>query len=165
MRGAAGLAAAALAAALATAVSAQDDLGEYEPVAQRLAVELVACLAASDAREGDAACADRLQALCVEEGPAGETTYGLAACAQALTRVWDGELNRLWPAVLAAEGATSGERLRDAQRAWIAFRDAECLFEAARWEGGSMGAYAGGFCVAGMTAERVADFRALLRGA
>jgi uncharacterized protein YecT (DUF1311 family) len=149
----------AIALLLAGAAAAQEDLGEYEPVAERLGAEMTACLGASDTREGDAACADRLGALCVEIGPAGETTYGLAACTQALTRAWDGELNRLWPSAVAA----GGERLRNAQRAWIAFRDAECLFEAARWEGGSMGAYAGGFCVAGMTAERVADLRALLR--
>lgn len=153
----------ALALLLAGPAAAQEELGEYEPVAQRLGVELAGCLAASASREGDVACAGRLQALCVEEGPAGETTPGLAACSHALTRAWDGELNRLWPSALAAQGEGGAERLRDAQRAWIAFRDAECLFEAARWEGGSMGAYAGGFCVAGMTAERVADLRALLR--
>lgn len=153
-----------LALVLAAPASGQEPLGEYEPMAERLGVERTACLAASASREGDAACADRLQALCVSEGPAGETTPGLAACGPALARVWDDELNRLWPSALAAQDEAEGERLRAAQRAWIAFRDAECLFEAARWEGGSMGAYAGGFCVAGMTAERVADLRALLRG-
>lgn len=159
---------AALAAALTlgwgAAASAQESLGEYDAVLERLGGVLASCLQASSSREGDGLCARRIEALCAEEGPGGNSTYGLAACSAVLTRLWDDELNRLWPSALAAQGEGGGERLRDAQRAWIAFRDAECLFEAARWEGGSMGAYAGGFCLAGMTAERVADLRDLQRG-
>ena len=52
-------------------------------------------------------------------------------CLRGEYRLADDELNRLWPQVLA-EAPSGGDpdmhrqAIRDAQRAWIAFRDADC---------------------------------------
>jgi uncharacterized protein YecT (DUF1311 family) len=52
-------------------------------------------------------------------------------CLQSEYRLADDELNRIWPRVLA-EAPSGGDpemhrqAIRDAQRAWIAFRDADC---------------------------------------
>lgn len=42
-----------------------------------------------------------------------------------------------------------------AQRAWIAFRDAECEWAIAEYEGGSIVPMAHSYCLAGMTEERI----------
>jgi uncharacterized protein YecT (DUF1311 family) len=52
-------------------------------------------------------------------------------CLRSEYRLSDDELNRIWPRVLA-EAPSGGDpemhrqAIRDAQRAWIAFRDADC---------------------------------------
>ena len=141
----------------------QTSFEEYADVGRRLSASLDACLAGSASWNSDVACNDRLRSQCQDEGPGGETTYGLTACNSVLLKAWDAELNRLWPAVKTMHEDRGSRELLEAQRAWIAFRDAECAFASQRWEGGSMAAYTGGFCAVRMTAERVADFRAFLR--
>ena len=46
------------------------------------------------------------------------------------------------------------ESLKNAQRAWIAFRDANCKFQTTAWSGGSFRPTANAFCLKGMTEER-----------
>ena len=83
----------------------------------------------------------------------------------------DAELNRLWRDVIAGaresdleldrdfdRRPTNEETLRQAQRAWVAFRDAHCAwegFEEAR--GGSMEAMIYQSCRARLTRERIAQ--------
>jgi len=49
--------------------------------------------------------------------------------------------------------------LRDAQRAWIAYRDANCAMEYGLWGAGSMRQIAGADCQMRMTAERMLELR------
>lgn len=49
-----------------------------------------------------------------------------------------------------------------AQRAWIAFRDAECEWAVAEYEGGSIVPMAYSYCLAGMTEERVKTLERVL---
>lgn len=49
----------------------------------------------------------------------------------------DRELNATYQKVLAAHDSKSGKKLREAQRRWVAFRDAEQAFIEQKWEGGS----------------------------
>ena len=54
------------------------------------------------------------------------------ACLEGEYHMADDALNRLWLRVLAetpsgGDPATHREAIRDAQRAWIAFRDADCV--------------------------------------
>ena len=93
------------------------------------------------------------------------------ACAgEDFTRA-DAELNRLWPGLIA--GARERDReldrqydqrpgheatLREAQRAWLAFRDAHCTwqgYEEAR--GGSMESMVYNGCRATLTRERISQ--------
>ena len=53
-----------------------------------------------------------------------------------------------------SDGGQRVEALRDAQRAWIAFRDAECAMEYAAWGTGSIRSIAGADCMMSLTAER-----------
>src|SRR6266540_3247542 len=61
-----------------------------------------------------------------------------AECVQA-----DSELNKTYEALLAKlPDAESKQKLKESQRAWLAFRDAEAAFAADQARGGSDGAYA-----------------------
>jgi uncharacterized protein YecT (DUF1311 family) len=62
------------------------------------------------------------------------------ACAQDAYRKSDAELNALYKKVQSRnkEDGEAGKLLIAAERAWVAFRDAECAFDAAPNTGGSI---------------------------
>ena len=66
----------------------------------------------------------------------------------------DARLNRLWTKALAAESEQGRALLRKAQRAWIAFRDAQCAYERGPEPAGSGAAVDKTLCLLRMTAER-----------
>ncbi|MFQ2812649.1 lysozyme inhibitor LprI family protein [Aeromonas caviae] len=53
------------------------------------------------------------------------------------------------------------ERLRTAQRAWIAFRDAQCRYEVGVYEGGSMAPMVHSSCLTQLTEARTKDLNTL----
>src|SRR6185436_15178293 len=85
----------------------------------------------------------------------------------------DAELNRVYRESIAGERQADRELdrrydqrpsnetiLREAQRAWVAFRDAQCTYEAnGEARGGSMESMVHGQCLARMTRERTAQLR------
>ena len=106
---------------------------------------------------GDAAdvCAD---------GPEGRTTLAISECLMAETAAWDAMLNEVYQrqmADLAAQAADLPDQLRAAQRAWIAFRDAECGLQYGLWQDGSMRVIVAGNCQLSKTAERTLELRDL----
>lgn len=103
--------------------------------------------------------------------------FSMTYCAGEDYEKADTTLNDLWPKVVAiarendeyvAELArdrgvpTTLEALRDAQRAWIKFRDAQCSYEAYEVFGGTMQPMVGSLCLARLTEERNAFFRSVL---
>ena len=79
---------------------------------------------------------------------------------------WDARLNRTWAAVkerLAGnpEGLLA---LTQAQKAWIAFRDAECAASAAIWAPDGTGAAEAGNCLLSMTAQRYIELEGIAEG-
>jgi uncharacterized protein YecT (DUF1311 family) len=84
----------------------------------------------------------------------------------------DAELNRLWREVIASARARDREidrshdrqptheaTLRNAQRAWITFRDAHCQHESFEARGGSMQPLLYEGCRASLTRERIKQLR------
>ncbi|WP_439526053.1 lysozyme inhibitor LprI family protein [Roseovarius mucosus] len=82
----------------------------------------------------------------------GETTIGMIDCLDAELKLWDGRLNAAYAAKMDAARTSDAEMasigasvpslensLREMQRAWMAFRDAACLYEQAQWMGGTGG--------------------------
>ncbi len=59
------------------------------------------------------------------------TTLAMVECAAASYDRWDDELNRQYKRLTALLSPEEQQALRDAQRKWIAFRDAEFAFIAA----------------------------------
>ena len=99
-----------------------------------------------------------------------QTQLGLNRCAGLEYRVADDELNQTYQAVLVkhADDETFLARLRDAQRAWIAFRDAEmeALFPHQDEPGyyGSVFPMCWAQQLASLTRERTAKLRRWLEG-
>ncbi len=96
--------------------------------------------------------------------PGNDTTIGIAQCIQAETAVWDTLLNeqyKLRRAELAEQGPDLANQLRDAQRAWITYRDAECGLQYSLWSGGSIRTIVAANCLMTETAERALELRDL----
>jgi uncharacterized protein YecT (DUF1311 family) len=103
--------------------------------------------------------------------PDAQTQLAMNMCAGLDFERADAELNRVYRQSIA--GAQQSDReldrtndrrpsnesiLREAQRAWVAFRDAQCTDEAnAEARGGSMEPMVHGQCLARMTRERIAQ--------
>lgn len=62
------------------------------------------------------------------------TTLEIVECTMALTREWDERLNAAYGEVMDGLPSDRAEALRAVQRAWIAWRDANC-----RWYAGGEG--------------------------
>jgi uncharacterized protein YecT (DUF1311 family) len=130
------------------------------------------CMATTPEEETRGACLGIYAQRCMaEEG--GSSTAGMAACTDAETAAWDRLLNESYAALviaakrLALRAEEAGDPvpdheglLREAQRAWIAFRDADCAQEAAIWGEGSMARIAGAYCMLERAAARVFELQA-----
>lgn len=120
-----------------------------------------ACFAGAAPGESAPDCLGAGAQPCTET-PEGMTTHGTAQCLAAETAVWDDLLNTEYKALRAqmlAQGEGLGDSLLDAQRAWIAFRDADCAFDYARWGDGSIRQIVGANCLMQMTAARAIALR------
>ena len=150
---------AALLLLLAAPAAAQDTL-VFDPA------PVAACLAEGQGDLPD--CVGAASSNCMIETGHGFTTFGMAECTSRETEEWDRLLNEeygLLRAKLDAEDAaetTEGfldrsDALRDAQRAWIAYRDAECSLQWSRFQGGTMRTLIGAGCVLDFTARRTIE--------
>lgn len=113
-------------------------------------------------------CLGQASGAC-QEKPGGSTTIGIAACITAETAEWDAILNEEYKAaqaMLAKQDAEGRSDIMDrtdallvAQRAWIAFRDAECNARYAIWQDGTIRTIVGANCHLTMTASRALALR------
>ena len=157
---------------MGSAAVAQDD----NPYDSRL---LHSCLgqAQSDQAQSDSArpdiaedalpgCIGVAAAACMQV-PGGDTTVGMVQCLSAEAEDWDKLFNKAYKtAMTAAEAADAGLAqlgsaaspaapvLRQAQRHWIAFRDASCTYESVRFQGGTAGGPAAADCMMRLTAAQ-----------
>lgn len=95
---------------------------------------------------------------------AAQTQLELNECSAKALGVSDKKLNQLYRTV---EGRLAGDAdarglLVDAQRRWIAFRDAECAFRTSAVQGGSIEPMVRSLCLTSLTDARIADLEALL---
>jgi uncharacterized protein YecT (DUF1311 family) len=141
--------------------------------AEEAAERLRGCLGGAENRAGEIACMGIYAQECSARVEGGETTAGMSRCAAAEAEGWDRMLNETWAELIVlarrraildeeagAEPADLEDMLVAAQRAWIAFRDADCAQEVAVWGEGSMRTIAGAWCGLERTAQRVFELRA-----
>lgn len=76
-------------------------------------------------------------------------------CADADYQAADAKLNAAYQELVRRNDETSNKLLQTAQRAWIAFRDAECTYSTADSEGGSIHPMEVSQCLAALTDERI----------
>ncbi|MCA8882231.1 MAG: DUF1311 domain-containing protein [Rhodobacteraceae bacterium] len=98
-----------------------------------------------------------------------DSTAGEVTCLAQEAAVWDGLLNELWPDLRAmaeradAEDTGGGQinanALLASQRAWLAYRDAQCAWEYQRYAAGTLRSIIGASCMLETTARRVLEFR------
>lgn len=86
------------------------------------------------------------------------------ACAEKALKASDAELNAVYRTIThrLAGDPDAEKQLVAAQRAWIAFRDAECKFTSSGTSGGSAYPMVYSMCLDGLTRARTADLKALL---
>ncbi len=90
------------------------------------------------------------------DSAAGSSTMGQIQCIGVELKVQDKRLNQAYAQVMADLNPRQQARLRSAQRAWIAFRDADCvaLYDE---DWGTLSRVNANYCVMQRTAER-ADY-------
>ena len=94
-----------------------------------------------------------------------ESQAGMDICAGADFQVSDAKLNADYAEVIKrlSDDADARKLLQEAQRAWIAFRDAECKFSSSGVDGGSAYPMVYAMCLQGLTDERVVQLGAYLK--
>ena len=102
-----------------------------------------------------------------------QTQSAMTECAVRRWEQADAALNRQWPVAAAAMKAADTDRdandkrpgyfaaLLASQRAWLQFRDAQCLVEGYQMRGGSGEPMLVAMCKAALTEERVAALKTL----
>ena len=83
------------------------------------------------------------------------TTLEMIQCAAQLYEVADDRLNAVYQALRSSQDEEGKKLLRDAQRAWLKFRDAECLRERDMARGGTLAPILEISCKESMTLQRV----------
>lgn len=90
------------------------------------------------------------------------TQADMNQCAAEAFQTADSALNQAFgPAMTQMRAVGGGEALRDAQRAWITFRDAACTVEGLRYAGGSMQGMVVANCRTRLTEARTQDLKLL----
>lgn len=88
-----------------------------------------------------------------------KTQSEITACFGDDENVADSTLNKVYQSLMHVLSDADKQRLRDAQRAWISFRDKECTFRVAPYGDGSIAPSLTASCVTALTAQRVVDLR------
>jgi uncharacterized protein YecT (DUF1311 family) len=103
-----------------------------------------------------------LHALTLPAGrcDAPHTQAEMNACAAEDFLRADARLNAVYKQAMKAIDPARQPKLKAAQRAWLAFRDAECEFEASEAEGGTMQPMLRNGCKAEVTKARIAQLTA-----
>ena len=86
----------------------------------------------------------------------------LNICAGQSYQVADKALNDTYQLLLTKIDASQQEKLREAQRLWISFRDKECTFETSATEGGSIHSMMYTNCIQHLTEDRTKQLSALM---
>jgi uncharacterized protein YecT (DUF1311 family) len=90
------------------------------------------------------------------------STAEMVECFRAKTDRWDKRLNAAYPKALNLAQPKQREQLRKAQRAWVAYRDANCLY----WDlgEGTIARIQAADCMHSMTQQRAKELEGAAEG-
>jgi uncharacterized protein YecT (DUF1311 family) len=93
----------------------------------------------------------------------GATTISIVECHSREQSIWDEWLNAWYEEAQGRlkDNAGASAALKEAQRAWIAYRDAKCGFWSKLYEGGTFASVAAGDCMRVTTGMRAIEMRAI----
>jgi uncharacterized protein YecT (DUF1311 family) len=91
------------------------------------------------------------------------TTVAIVNCFAASRKQSDAELNRTYARIMSVLDTADQQRLRKAERAWVAYRDASCDAEYRLWDGGTGGPPALLACLDGETRRRLEHLQTTYR--
>lgn len=91
-----------------------------------------------------------------------QTQAAMNTCAEQALQAADADLNQSYAALMNQITPEGQAALRSAQRAWIAYRDAQCSFESAGSAGGSAHAMVVSSCLDALTRAQTARLSAQL---
>lgn len=94
---------------------------------------------------------------------AGQTTVGMVECSNAEASRLDKVLTENYREIMSITTPAHSKALRDAQRIWLKFRDAEVKASAALYEGGSLASVIAGSTYISVTKQRLIEINALLQ--
>ena len=92
---------------------------------------------------------------CIDDS--GGVTVEMLNCSAAEIELQDTRLNKAYKEVMVQLSQSRKKQLKDAQRAWIKFRDANCKFYADAEGGGSMVGLNSSDCIMSTTASRAIE--------
>ena len=95
--------------------------------------------------------------------PGAYTQYDMNACAHREFQAADAALNRIYNQFFSRLEEARRAKLKEAELAWLKYRDGNCEFVSSEFEGGSMRPMVHSFCLARVTRERTAELKAQLR--
>ncbi|MDB5587322.1 MAG: hypothetical protein JWP26_2292 [Devosia sp.] len=101
-------------------------------------------------------CIGAASGLC-QDVPGGDSTQGMTACNQREQAWWDQYLNSNYADLQASLEPAVFDSLKTAQRAWLKFRDADCAFADALWQGGTIRSVMASACMMNATATRAVE--------
>ena len=101
--------------------------------------------------------------LCAEPAPEekcndANSTAEIVQCLATQTAIWDRRLNTAYQKLMSSLPTRRRDRLRNAQRLWIQFRDANCAYFASGE--GTIARVEGGQCMLRLTAARAQELEA-----
>ena len=115
---------------------------------------ITSCLKTEQKAGRDASsCIGRISNPCMK-APGGDTTLGMTMCLDRETRIWDALLNDEYQKLIENLEPNAVKKVRAAQRAWIAARDADCEVPYGIFEGGTIARPMAVECMRDATATR-----------
>lgn len=94
-----------------------------------------------------------------------ETQMAMNVCSARDYEREDARLNKTYRDLVAKLESAKREKLREVQRAWLSFRDLNCDFQSADYQGGSIYSLVQSSCLTEMTKQRTKDLKATLEEA
>ena len=92
-----------------------------------------------------------------------DTQAEMNICAGKEYKTADADLNRVYQQLVAKLEPEEKVQLKDAQTAWLKYRDSNCEFVADQYKGGSIRPMILGLCLADVTRNRTAELKAQIK--
>jgi uncharacterized protein YecT (DUF1311 family) len=147
------LVAAGVSLGLASCAAADGRTGQASSMPMLSAANTIeACLS----RETDAnpVCIGQYSEACVRLSPDGQSDAGMLRCTNQEYEAWEARLNTAYGALMQQLEPPRTTGLRESQRAWIALREADCIFAASAFEGEARPPLVSAACHLDYTADR-----------